>query len=252
MSSLWIAWLWARTVKSPNPAYSHVDVPLVSTFMLSTKKGKEAYVEPVIEGDSYRFEVRAGAPPDLVATKAGTGAGQRKAFRCLMSGTPITYDYVRREGQAGRLGVRLMAIVSQGDRSRVYLPPVQQHVEVSAEASPGWQPDIRLEGKTRVNVSNYGLKHLGDLFTPRQLVALTTFSDLVGKAMPRVRRTRSLLASPTTTGRYATAAPAPGRMPRRSRVSGVRCRLMQRTIGRQSLLRQRDSAAERSLDKPSP
>ena len=183
-----IAWLWARTVKSPNPAYSHVDVPLVSTFMLSTKKGKEAYVEPVIEGDSYRFEVRAGAPPDLVATKAGTGAGQRKAFRCLMSGTPITYDYVRREGQAGRLGVRLMAIVSQGDRSRVYLPPVQQHVEVSAEASPGWQPDIRLEGKTRVNVSNYGLNTFGDLFTPRQLVALTTFSDLVGKAMPRVRR----------------------------------------------------------------
>ena len=48
-----IAWIWARTVKSPNPAYSHVDVPLASSFLLSTKKGKEAWVEPVIEGDRY-------------------------------------------------------------------------------------------------------------------------------------------------------------------------------------------------------
>ena len=66
-----IAWLWARTVKSPNPAFAHVDVPLVSTFMLSTKKGKEVYIEPIIEGDTYRFEVRMGKPKDMEAAKLG-------------------------------------------------------------------------------------------------------------------------------------------------------------------------------------
>ena len=82
-----IAWLWARTVRSPNPAFADVEVPLASTFMLSTKKGKEAYVEPVIEGRGYRFMVKVGMPEDAEAAKAGTSAGKRQAFRCLMSGT---------------------------------------------------------------------------------------------------------------------------------------------------------------------
>src|SRR5690606_8979053 len=83
-----IAWLWARTVKSPNPAFAHVDVPLASTFMLSTKKGKEAYVEPVIEGDSYRFTVKVGKPADPEAAKNGTKLGRGANFGCVMSGTP--------------------------------------------------------------------------------------------------------------------------------------------------------------------
>ena len=182
-----IAWLWARTVQSPNPAFADVEVPLASTFMLSTKKGKEAYVEPVIEGRGYRFRVRVGSPSDLSATKAGTSAGKRKAFRCLMSGAPITYDYIRREGQAGCLGARLMAVVAEGHRSRVYLEPSDKVSAIAVDVRPTWKPEVRLEGKTRVNVSNYGIDTFGDLFTPRQLVALTTFSDLVGEAMQRVR-----------------------------------------------------------------
>ena len=95
-----IAWLWARTVKSPNPAFADVDVPLVSTFMLSTKKGKEAYVEPVIDGRGYRFEVRAGAPRDVARAKRGTTVGKRQAFRCLMSDVPcwVRAHSRRREG----------------------------------------------------------------------------------------------------------------------------------------------------------
>ena len=182
-----IAWLWARTVRSPNPAFADVEVPLASTFMLSTKKGKEAYVKPVIEGRGYRFRVRVGSPSDLSATKAGTSAGKRKAFRCLMSGAPITYDYIRREGQAGCLGARLMAVVAEGHRSRVYLEPSDKVSAIAVDVRPTWKPEVRLEGKTRVNVSNYGIDTFGDLFTPRQLVALTTFSDLVGEAMQRVR-----------------------------------------------------------------
>ena len=120
-----IAWLWARTVPSPNPAFSHVQVPLISTFMLSTKKGKEAYVEPVVEGDRYRFEVRVGAPADRAAAKAGTKLGRGANFRCLVSGSPMGGDHIKAEGKAGRMGARLMAVVAGGDRQRVYLSPTR-------------------------------------------------------------------------------------------------------------------------------
>ena len=183
-----IAWLWARTVKSPNPAFADVDVPLISTFMLSTKKGKEVYVEPVIEGRGHRFTVKVGKPPDTDAAKLGTTAGKRRAFRCVMSGVPVTYDHIRAEGRYGRMGARLMAIVAEGDRGRVYLAPTDEHDAAARQARPDWRPEVQLEGKTRVNVSNYGLNIFGDLFTPRQLVALTTFSDLVAEAMERVKR----------------------------------------------------------------
>ena len=90
-----IAWLWARTVKSPNPAFAEVDVPLASNFMLSTKKGKEAYIEPVIEECGYRFTVKAGISADADAAKVGTKPARGAHFRCVMSGTPISADYIR-------------------------------------------------------------------------------------------------------------------------------------------------------------
>ena len=184
-----IAWLWARTVKSPNPAFAHVDVPLASTFMLSTKKGKEAYVEPVIENGSYWFTVKVGAPQVPEAAKAGTKLARGANFRCLMSGTPMGGDYIKAEGKAGRMGARLMAIVAEGDRGRVYLQPTLEHESAARQAQPEWRPagDVpaRLTGGTCVP---YGLATWGDLFTPRQLVALTTFSDLVQEARDEVRQ----------------------------------------------------------------
>ena len=180
-----IAWLWARTVKSPNPAFSHVDVPLVSTFVLSSKTGKEAYVHPVVEGDTYHFEVRTGTPPDT--DNGGTTAGKRAGFICLLSGSPMGYKYIRAEGSAGRMGAKLMAIVAEGVRGRVYLAPTPEHEAAALQAQPAWKPETPLHGKCRVNVSNYGMDVYGDLFTPRQLVALTTFSDLVPEAIARVR-----------------------------------------------------------------
>ena len=183
-----IAWLWARTVKSPNPAFADVDVPLASTFMLSTKKGKEAYVEPVVEGRGYRFTVKVGAPADPDATKAGTKLSRGANFRCLVSGTPMAGDYIKSEGKAGRMSARLMAIVAGGDRGRVYLAPTSAQEQTARTAIPEWRPkgDVpaRLTGGTCVP---YGLSKWGDLFTPRQLVALTTFSDLVQQARERVQ-----------------------------------------------------------------
>jgi putative DNA methylase len=183
-----IAWLWARTVKSPNPAFAQVDVPLSSTFLLGTKPGKEVYVEPVIEKGGYRFAVRVGKPKDPKGTKLGTSAGKRGGFLCLMSGTPLPYDYIRAEGSAGRMGARLMAIVTEGERGRVYLAPTPDQEEVARKAKPDWKPDTPLHGKCRVNVSNYGMDTYGDLFTPRQLLALATFCDLAGEARERVKR----------------------------------------------------------------
>lgn len=181
-----IAWLWARTVKSPNPAFSHVDVPLASSFILSSKAGKESYVHPVVEGDSYRFEVRTGKPPE--SAKAGTTAGKRAAFICLMSGVPIDYKYIRAEGAAGRMGQRLMAIVAEGQRGRIYLAPTADQIAIAESAKPVWSPEMDLPNNPRdFKTPNYGLTKFGDLFTPRQLVALTTFSDLVPEAIARVR-----------------------------------------------------------------
>ena len=240
-----IAWLWARTVRSPNPAFAHVEVPLASTFMLSTKPGKEAYVEVVREQEvglrtqdlglrtqeigvrtqdlglrgkelgvggqdlggredtalpgsksyvlpanrsPYRFTVKVGRPPDPEAARRGTKLGRGANFRCILSGAPITGDYIKAEGRAGRMGARLMAIVAEGERGRVYLSPTPEHEEVARKARPEWKPDQPLPDDPRnFWTVQYGLTTYGDLFTPRQLVALTTFSDLVGEAMERVK-----------------------------------------------------------------
>jgi putative DNA methylase len=181
-----IAWLWARTVKSPNPAFSHVDVPLVSTFVLSKVEAKrvgkskkaEAFLEPSVDttNGTYCFAVQVGKPPQSAAQ--GTRAGGRGAFRCLMSSSPIDYDYIREEAQAGRMGSRLLAIAAEGNGGRVYIPAENDHTSV-AQIEPGWRPTCPIAPGMSERVVRYGLCHYGDLFTPRQLAALVTLTDLV-------------------------------------------------------------------------
>jgi len=183
-----IAWLWARTVKSPNPAFAGVNVPLASSFLLSPMSGKEAYVEPVIENGGYRFTVKVGTSKNAQAARNGAKFA-RANFVCLMSGTPISGDYIKAEGKAGRMGTRLMAIVAEGDRGRVYLAPTPEMEAIALQAEPTWEPEGDIAARmTGGNCVPYGLTQWGDLFTPRQLVALTTFSDLVGEAREQVAR----------------------------------------------------------------
>jgi putative DNA methylase len=182
-----IAWLWTRTVKSPNPAFSHVDVPLASTFILSSKEGKESYVQPVVEGDRFRFAVKVGMPPQ--EAKNGTKLARGANFRCLLSDAAIEPSYIKAEGAAKRMGARLMAVVAEGTRGRVYLSPTESMEAVAAKAQPTWKPELSLPDDPRnFWTLNYGLTTYGDLFTTRQLVALTTFSDLVGEARERIRQ----------------------------------------------------------------
>ena len=185
-----IAWLWARTVRSPNPAFADVEVPLASTWMLSTKKGKQAYVEPVIEGRGYRFTVKSGVPPDLVERRKGTkSGGSGSEFLCMMSGIPMPFAYLRDEAKSGRMGSRLMAIVAQGHRGRVYSAPTPEMEEVARRARPQGVPITRLPDRALgFRVQQYGMVEWRDLFTARQLVALTTFSDLVGEATQQILR----------------------------------------------------------------
>lgn len=191
-----IAWLWARTVKSPNPAFSHVEVPLTSTFVLFSKAGKEAYVQPVVEGDTYRFTVKVGSLPE--GAKNGTkGEGRGAHFQCILSDSPIGGDYIKTEGQSGRIGARLMAIVAEGIRGRVYLAPTIEHEEIARKAQPDWKPSgdvpARMTGGTCVP---YGMRQWSDLFTSRQLVALATFSDLVSEAIAKCRQDALSVGNP--------------------------------------------------------
>ena len=180
-----IAWLWARTVKSPNPAFADVDVPLASTFLLSTKKGKEAYVEPVVEDGGYCFTVKAGKSPE--SAKNGTKLS-RGSFQCLVSKVPFAYTYIDDEANAGRMSEQLMAIVAVGNRERVYLPPTDGMQKVASSAEPNWKPNTPSRGTWASNAQGrrYGFQTFGDYFTDRQLVALTTFSDLVTEARERI------------------------------------------------------------------
>lgn len=189
-----IAWLWARTVPSPNPALKGAPVPLVRSFWLSKKKGKEAWIEPIIEGKEsgvYRFEVRVGSP--VIEKKgsidAGTKTGRGAKFRCIITDTPIPDKDIKTAGINGRLGARLMAIVAEGRRGRVYLSPISEH-ECAARIDAAKRIDgldAPLANDPRnIWCVNYGLDQFWKLFTPRQLVALTTFSDLVKEARERV------------------------------------------------------------------
>lgn len=177
-----IAWLWARTVQCPNPACG-AQMPLVRSFELSKKKGKRAWVEPIIDHSAatYEFEVETGSG------NAPDGTVNRKGGRCIVCDTAVPFPHIRSEGRAGRMSERLMAVVAEGPSGRAYVGPTDEHLKIAKSAKPEWQPTNPLPDNPRdFKTPNYGMKTFGDLFTPRQLVALTTFSDLVGEARERV------------------------------------------------------------------
>lgn len=173
-----IAWLWTRTVKCPNPACGHETI-LVRSFDLSKKKGKEWHVEPVCEDGEVRFEVAPGK-----ATQDGTV--NRRGATCVHCGTPIDFKYVRAEGRAHRMGEKLMAIVAEGKRGRVYCAPNDEQASVADIPKPDEYPDADIASNPRdFKTPNYGLATFSQLFTNRQLTALTTFSELVGEAQKK-------------------------------------------------------------------
>lgn len=183
-----IAWLWARTVRSPDPAAKGAMVPLVSSFILSNKEGNKAWVEPIIdaaEQDGWRFELKTGAltKSDEDRLKNGTKAGHGANFICALTGAAIPAIHIKAEGVAGRMGARLMAIVAEGKRSRVYLPPTDKHASIAASAEAPSGLDVPLSQHPQyMGCVPYGLNSVEKLFTSRQLFTLVMLSDLVSDA----------------------------------------------------------------------
>jgi len=200
-----IAWIWARTVPSPNPAALGAPVPLMSTFWLSSKKGSEAWLEPVVDraAGTWRFRVRTGPPPNREAVRAGTKTGKAQ-FRCLLTGAPIPDDHIKEQGKAGRMDARLVAIVADVGRRRVYLPATDDHEAIARKAQPAWRPEEALQEKAADQLPLYGMSRYFQLFTPRQLTAMVTLSDLVREVRAGVRRDAgSAGVSPAEADAYA-------------------------------------------------
>lgn len=185
-----IAWIWARTVPSPDPAYADVQVPIASSFLLSSKEGKEAWVEPIVDRQaktiSYRIR-QGGTKAELAAAKEGTKAGRGANFRCLISDTAITPKHTTSAGKAGEMGQTLIAIVGEGKGGRVYVAPTAEQEALAKSAKPKWKPDQRQPENPRwFSPPAYGMETFGDLFTDRQLLALNTLSELVHEARVQI------------------------------------------------------------------
>jgi len=171
-----IAWLWARTVLCPNPACG-AQMPLVRSFALSTKPDKKAWAEPIADhvAKAIRFEVRSG-------NGVPEGTVNRNGARCLVCGTTVPLDHIRSEGRAGRMSAQMMTIVGEGQRARVYLKPNREHQSIASVAVPPGAPETALPEKALgFRIQAYGMTRHRDLFTPRQLVALVTLSDLIAE-----------------------------------------------------------------------
>jgi putative DNA methylase len=183
-----IAWLWARTVTCPNPACG-AEMPLLSSFALSKKKGKEWYIRPKVSGKHIRFQV--GRKSDLAVDDPNKGykRGTSGIFECAFCGEITTRDYVAGQGAHGGLGAMPTAIVAEGRRGRAYISA--SDVDLSyLDALPAIDIaglDMPLSSNPRdLWCRNFGLNTIADLFTERQLVTHTVFSDLVREVRERV------------------------------------------------------------------
>lgn len=174
-----IAWIWARTLTCPNPACAGA-MPLVRSFWLGKRRGKERYVVPIPKGKRVYFEIAGPNGTPREGTVSRTGAV------CLLCNTPVPLSYIRDEGRAGRIGMQLMAIVAEGKRQRFYIAADDQQEEIARVPRPHNVPEAELpEQALGFRVQGYGMRTWADIFTNRQLVTLTTFSDLIDEARNR-------------------------------------------------------------------
>jgi putative DNA methylase len=202
-----IAWIWARTVASPNPAAQGKHVPLISTYWLSNKKDSGTWLEPVVDktAGTYHFEVRTGKPKDRASISSGTKLGRGAKFSCLLTDTPISEGHIKSEAIAGRFGSALLAIVAEGRRGRVYLPAAVDYEVLAQSAKPSAYPSEPLTYDSRyLTPPGYGMTSVDKLFTLRQLTALATLGDLAKEIGADVRRDATARAlSPEDAEAYA-------------------------------------------------
>ena len=170
-----IAWLWTRTIPCPNPACGF-QMPLLRTFQISQKKNNAHWIRPVIDYGAKRVSFvvqnhRRGVPKE--------GTVNRNGAVCIACNNAVPLSYVREQTRVGNMGEQMTAIVAEGDRRRIFVSPTNAHIQAAISAEPAWQPTANLPNQAmNLRVQGYGITHWHQLFTKRQLAALTTFSDL--------------------------------------------------------------------------
>ncbi|WP_250287639.1 DUF1156 domain-containing protein [Streptomyces atroolivaceus] len=183
-----IAWIWARTVACLNPACG-IQMPLVRSWWLGKKGGKEAYVVPTVVNDATapggrRVEFSIGHNPKQAPTKSNDGTmATGRGATCVACGGFITLAAIRSEGAVGRIGAQLLATVTEGYRRRIYLAPDEKHVQAANIPRPADAPSGSIATNPRwFSPPQYGFTEFSDLFTARQLTTLMALGDLVGEA----------------------------------------------------------------------
>jgi putative DNA methylase len=177
-----VAWLWARTAHCPNPACG-ANTPLVRSFVLSAKKGRQTWIFPIVDHErrQVEFTVAATGPvPD--------GTVSRTGGKCLVCGSIIPLDYLRVQGSRGLLDRRLMAIAVEGPGGRSHVPARTEDQTVADAAEAEWSPKELMSTHSQyMGTPRYGLTTFSDLFLPRELVALDTLADLIRPVIERAR-----------------------------------------------------------------
>ena len=183
-----LAWLWVRTVASPNPAVGGAHIPLVSTFWLSRKEKKKVWISPHIAGKDISFAINHGEPKDPKSIASGTKVGRGANFSCLLTDDAVPAEYVKQEGLAGRMGWKLMAIIVEGKKGRHYAPPNAKHAEIAFSETPNWRPKYPLPpiGASGFSVQHYGIRKWNDLFMDRQTIALNTFLECIPEVVASI------------------------------------------------------------------
>ena len=181
-----VTWLWARTVRCTNPA-CRLDAPLVKSFMLSTKQGNKVWLNPrASEDGGICFEIKRGTG------EVPEGTVSRAGGRCLRCGTHLPFDMIRSEGKLQHLGSKLLCVVVQGSRERLFLPATRMHEEIAEHVEPTWVPDVEMaHNPFSLRPPLYGMSKFSDLFTGRQLITLMTLCDLVAVVQPRIAKDAS-------------------------------------------------------------
>ena len=178
-----IAWIWARTIKCPNPACG-CDMPLASSFVLSNKKNHEAWAEPTYSNNILRFSVHQGKCPK---GRESNKSGHSGTFICPNCGETTSPDYTKSTAQQIGLRKTLMAIVAEGKRGRIYCSPDLEHVLADNVERPSNAPTVPMSNDRRaITPPDYGMPNFEDLYSNRQLFAITTFCNLVNEVQEKI------------------------------------------------------------------
>ena len=182
-----LAWIWARTVPSPNPALGGRSIPLVSSYWLSKKPNKMTWIEPEVTGERIRFHVRIGKPRDKAQIDGGNKSGRGANFVCPFTGDAVTANYVKSEGMAGRMGWQLLAVVAEGKNGRRYISPSDEQEKIAFSETPNWRPEYPMSQHSQyMSVTNYGPTNWSDMFMDRQTIALNTFTEEIPNVVDEI------------------------------------------------------------------